>query len=315
MAAPQSFSMSLRLPKRIVAFDAQGKPQHFRLTIDWFGGLHITQQSALSAFAPGERCWLILDPALVFYRKSRLPVQSAADLPRLAADFFPFPPEQTFYAQARIDNEDYVCALRDQDWQQWQKTSPAPPAGVLVTPVNIPSVRAAIQNRLARGAIADLQPRPDNYFQPGVARAIFWAMLLFVLLAGGVWGGQRVLAWQNSRLEARLNELSAEFGQVRAQGKALQKMQETLLTLADFQGGTGTALYNRLQSLVQTLPPNHSIDRIEYKDGRLSIGGLGQSPQSWLLQNGALANDVQITQLPQINRYTATIPIASPPTQ
>lgn len=305
---------ALFLPNRVVAYDRAAKPRHYRLASDWFGRLRLEPQSDLIPLGANDAYWLVLDPQLVFFRQQTLTALPSLDLPRVAADFFPFSADQAFYAQTQIDGQDYVLAWRDQDWQHWQQAQAATPIAVLAAPNDSSAVLAAVTRRLTMGS-GDLHPQPRKLWPPSLPRTMLWLFVLLTVVVGGFAVGQQILAWRNTQLQAELTALETEFGPIRNQGQALEKMQASLRAQDAFMATRDAALYAPLANLLQTLPPNHAIDRIEYKDGRLQISGLGQNAATWLAQNGVDANQVQIIPLPTLNRFTATIPIVPPPVQ
>lgn len=307
--------LAIAPPKRIIGLNADLKPVHYRLRLDWLGRAQVVEQSEFTPFAAKEHCWLVLTPELLFSRQQNLPVTERAALQRLAADFFPFAAEQTSYAQTQEDGANELFALRDQDWQNFKRLLPAPPIAVLPSRLDKIAVQHALAQRLQHHALTDLHPQPVRFYPPPLLRLWQWILLWVVLAALGYAVLAGALDWQNKNRQQQLIRFEENSTGLRDKNQALQRMQGGMAALNDFGTEPPAALYPVLSRLFATIPVGHSLDRIEFKDNQLRISGLGPQPQSWLGGFGVAVPDVQITVLPQMNRYAATIPIVPPPPQ
>ncbi len=306
------------MPKRIIALDGDGKTRHFRWKMNRFGQIGVVQQSEMTPFARGQKCVVCIDPRLLFRRRSNLAVQNRMELDRIARDFFPFSATDSVafaYARDQIANgndtenagDNLILALPDQDWAAMQKNIPVPVAAVLCSEAAAPAIQSALEQRFASGTLPDLSPNPARFVAPAIFALFAWvAVLTVILLSGyGMWRFQN--DWQRNKLSGEIAALESEVLVTKQRFEAMQAMRATLSDFQDFQMAENNGLHKTLVQLVQTLPQGVSIDRIEFKDGKLSISGLGRDPKDWLAGFGITPGDIEITPLPQYNRYVAVM--------
>ncbi|TAH32237.1 MAG: hypothetical protein EYC62_09440 [Alphaproteobacteria bacterium] len=309
---PKSFSF---LPKRIIALDEQGKAKHFRWQADRYGQIRIESQSEMTPFARAQKCVVFLDPRLMFRRRCPMPIASKADLNRIARDFFPFSSEQNVHFAYTKDGgdsaENVIFALPENDWLILQKNISAPALAVLPASADVDSIKAGLLQRFDIGAANDLIAKPTRILPP-VLQAFAKLVLLFVtILAVGytLWSFQ--YDWQQQKLMRDIATLQTEVQNTKQRYEAMQTMRSTLEDFDKFQAQENSRFFPILSRLIQTLPPGISIDRVEYKEGRLNISGLGRDPKEWLSAFGVDPSTIEITPLPQFNRYLASVPLSS----
>jgi len=299
------------LPKRIVAFDAEFKPKHFRIHSNWIGSVMVMPQSDMVSFRSSEDCMVCVDPKTLFRRRAQFAVQKRDDLNRLAGDLFPFAEgDASFAAGYAGEGAGYVFALPANELAQIQKLVSAPIAGILASSADKTSIESALAARLyGAQTVCDLKKDAPRFLSPAMLRSAIMAAGLVVTLLGGsfLWHWQN--QWHKNMLRNEIAQLQTEVAPVQKRAQALELMQATMADMADLQNDAGARVYGAIGQLMSSLPSGMSIDRVEYKEGKLSISGLGKSPQNWLTQNGIAAGDIQITAMPQIDRYVATMPI------
>lgn len=309
---PKGFSF---LPKRIIAMDEQGKVKHFRWRSNRYGHIQVESQSEFVPFTKSQKCLVCLDPKLMFHRRCPMPVTNKADLNRIARDFFPFSPEQNVHFARIQDNENpaenLIFALPENDWLTLQKNIPAVAMAILPASAEAESIQEGILQRCNLGPSADLISQPSRILPPAIHAFMKLSLLFVTILAVGyaLWSFQ--YDWQRQKLLRDIGALQTEVMPVKQKYEAMQIMHATLQDFATFQNDENNQVFVTLGRLIQTLPAGISIDRIEYKENQLNIGGLGRDPKEWLAGLGINPATIEITPLPQFNRYTVSIPVSS----
>lgn len=301
-----------RLPRRVIALDGQFKPKHYRIQKNLLGQISVFPQSDLVPLKPDEDCLLCLDPSILYRRKANFNASTRSDLRRLAADLFPFADDDTQYAASSATlSAAYIYALPFAEMAQLQKIANVPVAAVLPCADDKASVESAIQQRLyGVGDLIDLHGSPARFLSPAIASFAAIALIFLLIVFGGAFMWQWQNQWHKSVLSQDIAALESEALPAQKRANAIAIMQSTLLAAQQIQTSASAKAFVIVSQLVASIPNGISIDRIEFKDNKLAISGLGKNPQSWLIQNGFAERDIQITPMPQIDRYAATQTVA-----
>ena len=294
-------------PRSILALDAEGAMHPFRCGLRLDGGLSVR---------PGEvrkgngSYILALDSTLLFRRRARVLPGSRRELHLIAANLFPFSPEATTYAAATAANGDaYFYALQHAKLDALIEDL-GPPQAVLASPPAARSLARALSERLARGAIADLLPEPRRLLPPGglVTVVLVAALAAALWTAGGMWTERQ--AAREASLDNELARLERVAEPLIARRRAIVRMEAALGALGEFSAAPGGVALMRLSEVFRALPPDAVLDRVTYRDGILTVEGLGNDPLGWLGPLGVEEGDVDIAARPVTDRFTARIATA-----
>ncbi len=309
------------LPRRIVALNKDLQQKHFRLSSDMLGRIRIVPQSDLVPFGPREKCILALDPAIAFSRAVQFPPRNRAELKRMASDLFPFDAADMIYAlrkstKGKIPDSpemQQIYALRQSDWQAIQKNAPVYPVAVLISDATHEGLAQAIERRLELGNIADMLPIAPAFVPPAFLRAAAMMAVLVVLVFGGMALAQAGKQYYLEKLQAEISGLEQELSETNRRYSSLAHMQSAMQALHEFQSQGEARLMPKLNQILLSMPQGISMDRMEYKDGKLEVSGLFRHEQraallSWMQTHGVPAEQLQITPLPQFSRYMANPP-------
>lgn len=297
------------LPRRIVTLSAGGQIKHYRWRMTRLGAVDVTEQSEFTPFKKGQGCIVVIDPSLLFRRRSQFAPKTRSDLLRLGADFFPFAADQTRYASRKDDGAHILYALTEQEWLNLQKSIPAPAVAIIPGETHSIGIAKAIEERLATGVVCDLLIQPGRFLSPAyIVAASLIAVLAVMLIAGwSLWQWQQ--AYRLEKLQQEVSALEAEVAPIQKRFEAIEIMQATLQQMGQMSESEGSAMIAAIGKLVSSMPQGISIDRVDYKDGKLNFSGLGKNAERWLQEAGVSPNDIQITPMPQWDRYVATLPV------
>ncbi len=309
-------SLPSLLPKRIVSFDESGKINHFRIETNRYGEMSIKSQSELTPFRPGQSCLVCVDPQLLFRRKCSLTINNRNDLSRLATDFFPFKSPVHFALEENDDNPGQrdIYAMTSEYWNDILPRLPAVAAAVIPAPSDPRAIGLALEQRLYKHKLNDFLERPRMFVPP----AVLACFRLVVLCAAIASIGMLLWRWQTAHraeeLRTEIAALESEVGEPKSRFAALTAMRDTIVQMDNFaRVESGIPMMAMVSKMIQSLPEGFSIDRIEFKDGRLQISGLGKNPQNWLLAMGFKSSDIQINPLSQYQRYVASMAFTTEP--
>ncbi len=93
---------------------------------------------------------------------------------------------------------------------------------------------------------------------------------------------------------------------------AVVRMEAALTALGEISTGPGGAAIERLSAVFAAVPPGVVLDKLVYRDGVLTIEGLGNDPLHWLGPLGVSEADVDIAERPVTDRFTARIAVPPP---
>jgi hypothetical protein len=306
------------LPRRIIAVDRDGQLHHYSWRLGWSGIIRIQSQSPLVPFRKGESCVMTIDPAHLFRRRSLIQVKSRADIDRVAPDLFPFAQDGSrfaIYGASANDNAPpYIFAVRGEDLTRFQEKLPVTPAAIVVGGSSQRDVADAVERRLQAGEVTDLTIAPKRFFSPGLWISGFLIVGLLVFGAAGKILMDYQGAYMQRTLQAEIQTLAQKNAQTKTRYLALSKMQSALKQVETIADLPSAQMMARANQILRSLPSGASIDHMEWKEGKLMFSGLGKEAaiQKWLQGVGIAPADINITQLPLLDRYVATLPISQP---
>lgn len=300
-----------RLPRLIALIDDNFNLRYFRVRISFAGKIRLTPQADEGGFRKSEAVIVCVSPQHIFKRRLQSGADGRNEIKRVMPGLFPFPAEDTYYAlysESGDGANSYAAALRPEDLARIADKVRSPLAAIIVADPTEQGVLKALEERIKLGPVVDFLPNPQRFISPSISLAL----MLTVALAGLIILGQLALSYERAYLQQSLVKevegLSTEGTELESRYKALSKMQGALEAYKQFQESSGSASFQTLMKAMDTLPQGVSIDRIEMKNGRITISGLGKDTQKWLQSLGVNANDVVITPLPQFDRYVAPLP-------
>lgn len=281
--AGPSASWRVLAPEGLIAFPRTGAPQAYRLRHAWDG------VPTLQAVEPSAvRAWVaVIDTDLPLRRKlQRFPATAAARqaLLKAAPDEFPLAGKLR-YAIGHRGNEGYLFALPEDEYQRIIGGRSLPASILIAGNAADPAAcLAALADHARLGPAVDFLHR-----RPGVSRRVLRQVVLgafaatWLAAAGGLAFGPDLLedlaAWQVRRLQAEIGDLPRQHAVTESMGIA----QAAAGRLAAMPEARAAALLARLMN---TVPPGHSIRRIEISGGVLRLAGSGADVQAWLAAEG-----------------------------
>lgn len=297
--------------RNVVAIDGHLQCRPYRLHYRWDGGVRLV---ALDEPA-GAPYLAVVDASLPYWRLiGSEPTQrrTRETLLMAAPESFPFPQESTRYAIGEGESGACFYALPESELQRLPVSDTDMDTLLVAKNAADPdSVVAAIEHWFAHGRSADLGPRPWT------PRSVFTAVLGLGLLAALC--ALAALILDSSFVERGLREqlLSSEKDTRRLsqQYQAIRKMADTNMQLLELRKQSGSGISTLLAKLWATLPPGHSIRKIEFKDNILHMEGNGGNAKPWLLQQGFAENKIVLVDLPTIKQFSAdmALPVGAVP--
>lgn len=266
-----------------LAFHKDGQCRTYRLRQQWDG-----RQGLEPGELPPGRPWVaVLDAGLPLRRKlQRFPATAAARqaLLKAAADEFPLSGEVR-YAVGRRGPEGYLFALPEDEFRRLAEGRAAP-ASILVAPGS-PDPDAcldALGDHARYGPAVDFLHRRAGLSRRHLRNGILSVVLVILMAgAGGLAFGPDLLGSVAGWQARRLRDEAGDLPRIHAATEAMAAAQAASARLAAMPEARAAALLARLMN---TVPPGHSIRRIELGGGVLRIAGSGTDVQAWLATEG-----------------------------
>ncbi len=250
---------------------------------------------------------LALDPSLVFRRRGDFIPAHATELKATTAEMFPFETDETCYSAGQQANGRIAYyAVKKEELDAMYMGTEAPQS-VLVAPANKADLAYAVDERLNRGPVVDLAANARKFVNPGI---LVTAALTTILIAA-IWLG--ITLWserhddQAAGLKAELARIEQETEPLIAKRQAIGRMNTALAELTRFSEEDGGRAIKVLSELLFSMPSNTFIDEIEFQSGAVVISGFGNDVLAWLTDFGVEPNDVDVSELPQRDSFTATV--------
>lgn len=300
---------ALLAPRWLVTVDAQKTLHTYRLRTHLDGGNSLRVENIPS----GERCWVVLDPNLPFRRKLQtFPQQSRAReiLLRTAPDEFPLARESVLYSLGLRDGEGYLYAIDISLLDTLRERG-------IVPDITLVGDQPLLDEQTCLRAVACYEklgaplafghrrrPLPQRWL---INMALASAAGLLLTVAALLATGHHPLA---SLLDDKLVQARAETAELSSQYLAANRMLDTHQELTAFGATPEARLPQMLEQLWGTMPDAHSIRRIEYKDGQLTLLGSGADAARWLESAGFAPEKIKIEMAGKLSRFKAEITLA-----
>lgn len=293
--------MMASIPKNVVVVDAQMHCSFYRLRFRWDGSIKL-----LSPLAQRIPPYLaLLDASLVFRRNmDTSPTQGKVReaLLKTANEYFPFSPETTRYAMGMHQGSPCYYALPNTILSQIPLSAPEMQVLLVADQAkSLESLILAIDLWLEQGKTVNLGATPVAG-KPWARIALSFLLLVCAALVSWMFFNTGLVEKQ---LRDTMKQYEAESKQLRNQYLAIQKMSDTNREIKRLHDSPGAATYLVAGKILETLPINHSIKKMEFKKGGLSIEGEGNSANPWLESNGFQREEIITVDLPKYSRFTA----------
>jgi hypothetical protein len=293
-----------RLPRRVVALDAERNPQGFTLRLHWNGRLTAARERG--AKPAGGPFVLALDPSICFRRRDRVHPRSRTELKMLAPDLFPFVADATHYAVSRLGGNDaHYCALPNDELTAILDRFPAP-ASVIVAPPDARALERAVEERLDVGDIADLLPGAGHLINPAMVLGSGLAALVVagIVASALLWNANSEAALRAQRAElARLQGVTARLVDRR---QAILRMSTVLQQQEVFAQRPSGEVIELIAKVLAALPDGAFVERIEYAKQSLAISGWGNNAPDWVKAAGLNPARVTTEKMPLNDRFVIT---------
>lgn len=294
------------LPSQLIARDAAGDKHAFTLAVRWDGDIRVVQGRTASRW-PGQGTVVAIAPERCLRRRLRIQPQTQAEMRALAADLFPFDLADAQLALHHHPDGLDVCVLAEED-----KVAVAGATVALVAASSPSALTTALQQRISHGAVFDFQPAPARLISPSPLFTTAHVLLLTVTLGGGLWLSVMGQSAQERALRAEALRLQEEALPLSQRRQVTAEMVRSVEELARFGQRPHAAATAELSRVVANVPSGTLVDKISLKSGKLTVSGLGNEALDWLERIGIAENEVQITDLPKIDRFTVTRSLDTP---
>lgn len=299
----------LLAPEWLACADEKLNVRSYRLRLRWNG-----QRSLEPAtLPPGTPCYLVLHPGLPFRRKlQRFPAQPKARqvLLRAAPDEFPLPSEAVSFCLGLRQEEGYVYALPVEIDRQLREQVPG-------TEIVLVGGTDKLDESACMAALEAYEQYGSALAFGGRRKPIARHWLLNLPLAIGAMLGIGLSIWLAAGadpfadiLNQEQKRLQRETAVVAGQYAATESMLAAREQLARLHEGPDAHLPEKLAQLWQGVPAGHSIRRIEYKEGHLSISGNGLDVGPWLESAGFPTTQITTEATGKLLRFRAETDLA-----
>jgi len=295
------------VPEWLVAVGRDGIRAHFRICQHWDGRITLVPESV----PPGKPCIAVVDFSLPFRRRlQRLPATSRARqaLLKAAADEFPLATESVRYALGERDGEGYLYAMTEEDLAHLSHAG-LEPAVVLVAAgeANQAGCETALETFETQGEAVSFVRGPRLLNRRWLRNGILVACLLGIaagvaqLLLGPDLLGDAV-AWRVQKLRREAGDLPRLYGAT----ETMIASREAAAKLFAMRESNAPAV---LGKLLATVPPGHSVRRIEISQSTLRVAGSGADVQVWLAEAGFPAEGIIIEKTGSFQAWRAERPL------
>lgn len=288
------------MPSHIEAVDKSGERHAFALSLCWDGDVTVVRGRPQTRW-PGRGAVAIVAPERCLRRRLRVRPHNSAELRALAADLFPFDIADAALALYQRSEGLDVCVLAEGD-----KTATSGATAVLVAEPTASAILAALQQRLVYGEVFDFSPAPPRLVSPAPVLAAFHVTLLGAMLGGAIGLSVMGQSAQQHALRSEALRLQEEAQPLSQRRQVTAAMVRGAQELAQFSRRPATALPPQVDAILKNMPTGTFIDKITYKGGQLTITGLGNEAADWLERNGVADHELQVTDLPKVDRFTVT---------
>lgn len=301
------------LPEQIVALDAEERERSFRLRAGWDGHLSIIPQTDM-AIDSRRPLILCLHPSLGFHRLGRVEPRSRQDLLRLCDTLFPFEPDSVAYAFSHDQDQRLTYHAFPQSeierlrllWPGATVILPCAPSGEAIMP--------SLRNVLRGNSAADLMPLATRLRSPASMRSLLFSLAAIGALILAMMAWSEKSDSDDRALRTTLHALETQAAPIQKQRQTILKMAAALRHHQEFSQQSTASALGLMAEIFTRVPNGAAIERAEFRQGNLTIQGLGNNPAPWLTAPGHPEPDLTLEPLGKLTRFTATYKITAPET-
>lgn len=296
-------------PHNVVVRRSDGSLDHYWLRMRWTGAYELLRRSEKQA---GPAILVVGDGLPYRRRLETLPLSKKARATLLAAapNEFPFADGTVGYALGFRDHGGYLYALENTHIDAIRQAGVDPVAVLVADDPDSPiAVRVAIDVFERAGYLVSCGGSPHlisrrhalNTFLVLTAITLCVLALWLITFSGKVVGNY---------LQHELADARKRYGDLPAIYQATRQMENILGEVAEYRNSGGGRTQQLLATLFASLPPGHSIARIELKEGVLTVSGIGDKAEDWLGPIGFHPADIVVETIGNRSRYRAQVNIS-----
>lgn len=295
-------AMRFFLPRQLVFWSSDRQPSYYAVRFRWDGGFSLTEQNSL---VEGRPFVLLLDSALPFRRNFQFSIQQRVKREFIlasAAGLFPFALDDYACSLGAKDSESYLFALKNSDYDAIVAVV-GQPAAVLVSDFNESAMMSAVQswlnNRSVYALNSPLLPVDPAKLLSGILVAFAFLMMVS---AWGAWssyfqGNEELMQQQALQITKKAEPLLHKrmvVSHMQSAYKAVDKLAES----------SPEELIRQLMPMLEALPADCYVEKIQFENGRLEIEGWGTIPAAWFVEHGIPDKNYRLDDLPKTDRFT-----------
>lgn len=304
-------------PRHLLFLRRDGTASYYRLRLRLSGGYRLEPLSA--PWARGFTYLLLLESGWPYRRRIRTDTLSRRLLSRLlatmAAESFPFVPEETWYAfgERGGGGASYLFALPREELSRLERQPPlaelSPPRAVIVADAKPAAMLVAVERWLAAGRERDLLGRPVWPIHRGLVSV--GVLVVLTLLAG--WVG----FWHLDDLQERLTRSERQTerrwlvkaDELTRRRQVVGHMAVAVGATEDLAKRSGALVLDRLDRMLNAMPDGAQLVRVQLEnDGTLVVTGFAREPQAWMDAAGLVVSSLEVIELPERRRFEARLP-------